>query len=206
MGLTEKQKKFYELLKGFFRENRHAPKLTELQEWLQQHGWPISSLNSLTQYLKILEDEGKVERSNKMRGIRLLQNYDTVSIPILTTTVSAGSPTNFLNEHIEDYLEVSHSLVKNMETTFVFKVEGNSMDKAGIDDGDFLLVEETDDLNDGDIVLATIDGCCTVKRLRKGLDTLTLLPESTDPIHKPIYLHETDDFIIAGKIRHILKN
>ena len=206
MPLTEKQKKFYELLKAYFREKRVSPKLTELKVWLGAHEWKISSLNSLTQYLNALEEEGKISRDPGMRGIRLLESYDTVPIPVISSLASCGSPTNFLDEEIEDYVDVSHALVKNSDNIFLFEVEGNSMNKAGIEDGDSLLIEKTDNLHDRDIVLATIDGCCTVKRLRKGTGTLTLVPESTDPIYKPIYLHETDDFVIAGKVLHILKN
>ncbi|MFH1298631.1 MAG: transcriptional repressor LexA [Patescibacteria group bacterium] len=206
MVLTTKQQKFYELLKDFFKEKRVAPKLIELKDWLAQHNWEVSSLNSLTQYLQVLEDEGKIERGGKMRGIKLLEGYDTVSVPILATVASCGSPTNLLDENVEDYAEVSRTIVKNPSKVFLFKVEGDSMDEAGMEEGDYVLVEKTDDISDRDIVLATIDGCCSVKRFRKSADTITLLSESTNPSNKPIYLHATDDFVIAGKVLHVLKN
>lgn len=207
MALTDRQENFYKYLREYFLAYGVAPKLSELKDWLELKGWDkIQSLNSLTQYLLALEKEGKIRREGGKRGITIIEGCDTVSIPVITSAASCGAPNTLLNEEISEHHLVSSSLIRDKELTYIFRTTGDSMNNANIDNGDYVLVERTNNLKDGDIVLATIDGCSTIKRFRRGPDTITLLPESTNPNNKPIYLHENDDFVIAGKIIHILKN
>lgn len=207
MPLTSRQQQFYDLLQQFIEAHGQAPTLEELKEYLEKNKWgEIKSLNSLTQYLDALERAGKIRRERKKRGVMLTESTETVSLPLLPNPVACGAPTALIEETAEDHLTVSRRLVRNPGQTYIFRASGDSMNRAGIDDGDFVLVESTLDLRDGDIVLATIDGCGTLKKIRKGMNTITLLPDSTNPIHKPIYLHTDDDFLIAGKVVNVLKN
>jgi len=81
------------------------------------------------------------------------------------------------------------------------------MDEAGIDDGDFVLVEpQSSEINDGDLVLANVGDYGTVKRFKRNGETISLLPESSNPEHKPIYIHSSDEGMIVGRVLSILKN
>jgi repressor LexA len=207
MALTARQTQFYDLLKACIAEQGKSPTLAELKEYLEAHGWgEIRSLNSLTQYLEALESAGRIRRESRKRGISLAEEATTVQVPVLGSPVACGSPTTLLEEEAVDHHTISRRLVRSPERTYLFRATGDSMDLAGIGEGDYVLVEATSDLRDGEIVLATIDGCGTLKRLRRGDGTLTLLPQSSNPAHKPIYLSEEDDFIIGGRVIHIFKS
>jgi repressor LexA len=207
MSLTPRQQQFYDLLREFVTAAGHAPTTEELKDHLEANGWgEIRSLNSITQYLDALEESGKLRRERKKRGITMLETADTVSIPVLPNPVSCGAPTNLIEEEASEHRTLSRRLVRAPGKTYLFRAVGDSMNRAGIAEGDFVLVEATEDVRDGDIVLATIDGCGTLKRFKKGWETITLAPESTNPEHQPIYLHADDDFLIAGKVVNVLKN
>lgn len=217
MQLTKKQAQFLNLLQKFIDQKGEAPTLEEMKLWLEENGWgPVRSLNSVKQYLDALEQHGAIRRERKMRGIKLVdrrtgerserQISDTILIPLLASPVSCGAPTTFIDENAIDHLQVSPRFVRSRERTYAFRAEGDSMNQAGISDGDYVLIEATSEIQDGDIVLANVDNCGTLKRLRKSFDSITLFPESTNPEHKPIYLHPDDEFVIAGKVINVLKN
>ena len=75
---------------------------------------------------------------------------------------------------------------------------GESMVDAGIRDGDYILVQFTDRVQNGDKVAAIVGDMVTVKRYEKKNGVVILYPESKDPKYKPIVLHE--DFKVAGKV------
>lgn len=207
MALTDKQQQFYDLLRRYVDQHGQAPTLTECKAWLEAHEWgEIRSLNTVTQYLEALEATGKIRRLGRKRGIEFADTTATVAIPVLPNPVSCGAPTNVIEETAEEHHTISRKLVSDPARTYLFRAVGDSMNRAGIDEGDFVLVEATSNVRDGDIVLASINGCGTLKKLRRSATTITLLPDSTNPTHQPIYLHESDDFVIGGRVVHILKN
>ncbi len=207
MFLTPRQQQFYDLLQQYMKKSGQAPTIEELKEFLEQNDWgTIKSLNSITQYLDALESAGKIRRVRKKRGVSLTESADTVSVPVLPNPVACGAPTNLIEERATEHRTLSRRLVRAPEHTYLFRATGDSMNRAGIEEGDFVLVEATQDIKDSDIVLATLDGCGTLKELKRGKNTITLLPRSSNPIHQPIYLHEDDDFLINGKVVEILKN
>lgn len=206
MSLTKKQQRFYELLREAFTALGRAPTLEELKSHLESNGWgEIRSLNSLTQYLDALESMGRIRRSGGKCGIELAETADMVQVPFLPAPVSCGAPTHIIEEQATSHLTISRKLVRTPGSTYAFRTSGDSMDRAGIDDGDIVLIEATNEIRDGDRVLASINGMGTVKRFRKNEYAVTLLPESSNPTHTPIYLHESDDFLIGGKVVGILK-
>ncbi len=205
--LTPRQQQFYDLLQQYIQQAGQSPTIEELKAYLEQHDWgTIRSLNSITQYLDALEHAGKIRRARRKRGVSLTETADTVSVPVLPNPVACGAATNLIEERATEHRTLSRRLVRAPTRTYLFRATGDSMDRAGISEGDFVLVEATSDLCDGDIVLATLDGCGTLKRLRRGVHTITLQPESTNPEHQPIYLHADDDFLINGKVVEVLKN
>jgi repressor LexA len=207
MPLTTKQQRFYDLLRDSFTALGRAPTLEELKEHLESNGWgEIRSLNSLTQYLDALESAHKIRRHGGKCGIEFTETAEMVQVPFLPQPVSCGSPTHLIEEQATEHLAISRKLVHSPDRTYAFRTSGDSMNLDGIDDGDIVLVEATSDVRDGDRVLASINGMGTVKRFRKNEYAVTLLPKSSNQSHTPIYLHESDDFLIGGKVIGILKN
>lgn len=123
-------------------------------------------------------------------------NPGTVDIP-LVGTASCGAPI-FAEENIEGYFPISERMTPPSQKHFLLRASGDSMNKKGIFDGDFVLVRKQSTAQNGDLVVALIDDSATIKEFQKSADIVALRPCSTNPIHKPILLSE--DFQIQGVV------
>jgi len=186
--LTDKQKRFLTELISYIEREKRPPNTRELQEVMQ-----LKSPRSVGQYLESLERHGFIARGKGARNIQVLRNLsdnnenrNTVRIPIVGV-VACGTPL-LAEQNIEGYVDVSDQIVRRPYQYFILKARGNSMNKAGINDGDRVLVRRQPTANDGEIVVALINEEATVKRIRFKDDHITLEPESTDSEHKPIIL------------------
>lgn len=121
----------------------------------------------------------------------------TVNIP-LVGNVACGTPI-LAEENIEGYFPVSTQLAKSGHEYFLLRTNGDSMNRAGINDGDLVLVEQQSTADEGDKVVALIDDAATVKKFHIGDGAVVLRPQSNNPQHKPIIL--TEDFQIQGVVK-----
>jgi repressor LexA len=126
----------------------------------------------------------------------------TVKVP-LVGRVACGLPI-LAEENIDGMIPVSVNLARPGSKYFLLRALGDSMDKAGINDGDLVLVRQQPVAEDGDIVVALIDDEATVKELRRTKDALILKPKSANKIHQPIIL--TDNFQIQGLVVATIPN
>ena len=129
-------------------------------------------------------------------------NARTVNVP-LVGCVSCGSPL-LAEENIEMTVPVSVGLAKPPLTYFLLRAMGDSMNKAGINNGDLVLVRQQQTADNGDLVVALVDDEATIKELHKAGNTVILKPRSTNKKHQPIIL--TEDFIIQGVVVKTLPN
>lgn len=120
----------------------------------------------------------------------------TVLVP-LVGTVAAGAPI-LAAQNIEARIPVSDRLAKGDHRYFLLRVSGESMNRAGIKNGDLALVRQQSNAEPGQNVVALIDDEATVKRLRVTRDAIVLEPVSTNPIYQPIILDR--DFSIQGVV------
>ncbi len=207
--LTNRQQRFYDLLQSYIKLHGDSPTLADMKIWMEENGWgEVRSLNSIKQYLESLEEKGLIRCEHKKRGITLLDgNVETVKVPLMQSSAACGSPTALLEDEATDFLEVSKKLIPNLNKAYAFRCTGDSMNEAGIDDGDFVIVEpQPVEVRDEDLVLANVGDYGTVKRFKQSGETISLLPKSSNPEHKPIYLHSSDEGMIVGKIITVLKN
>lgn len=120
-------------------------------------------------------------------------------IPILGT-VRAGQPI-YAEQNIigYDYIDKEKAAGGNL---FELKVIGDSMDKDGIQEGDYVIVRQQFDVNNGDIAVVLIGNEeATIKRVYKMDGLILLVPSSTNPEHKPIQINPMKtDFRIIGKV------
>ena len=109
----------------------------------------------------------------------LLPAFDSVSIhiPLFSHKVAAGFPSP-ADDYIMGRLSLDEHLIRHKEATFFVRAKGNSMDGAGIFDGDLLVVDKSLTPSSGDIVIAVVDGDLTVKRLIKRGSKVVLKPEN----------------------------
>jgi repressor LexA len=186
--LTPKQLLFLERLVEYQAREGVPPSVREMQAL-----GGFRSPRSVAQFLDALQQAGYIERAAGARNVRILKRppgaapsdrADTVLVP-LVGRVAAGQPI-LAAENVEDYIPVSTSLARGRWNYFILRVQGDSMDRAGIQHGDLVLVRQQDTAEPGDKVVALIDDNATVKRLRVGRDAILLEPLSTNPVHRPI--------------------
>ena len=167
------------------------------------------SPRSVGQFLDALEAAAYIERGGGARNIRVLRrppdvlpdHADTILIPIVGR-VAAGRPI-LATGNVEGHLAVSTKLARRAAGHFLLRVRGDSMDRAGIQDGDLVLVRQQDRVDPGKIVVALVDGEATIKRLAKAPGYYVLKPESTNPKHRPIIV--TQDFRVQGIVSRVFK-
>lgn len=97
--------------------------------------------------------------------------------PLYATRVRAGMPAP-ADDHREDTIDLNRLLIADEGASFMVRVEGDSMINAGIAEGDLLVVDRKRNARHGDIVLASVDGEFTVKRLFRRPGRVALIPEN----------------------------
>lgn len=146
----------------------------------------LSSSSTVAAYLEKLLNEGLIAKDPaKPRTLELTQNgLDYIGvhdhgIPIVGT-VAAGVPITAI-ENIDDYFPVPDDLAFDADELFMLRVQGNSMIKIGILNGDQIIVKRQEAAENGQIVVAmTEDDEATVKRFYKEADGVRLHPENDD--------------------------
>ena len=130
------------------------------------------------------------------------ENAQTIKLPLIGS-IACGTPILAI-ENIEAEIPVSLDLIKGSSKHFLLKAVGNSMNIAGINDGDLVLVKQQNTAENGNIVVALIDDEATIKELHKTKEAIVLKPHSTEPKHKPIILNR--DFKIQGIVIATITN
>jgi repressor LexA len=198
MKLTEKQKRFYDSLSNLIRKKGESPTIAELVRLMK-----FSSPRAVTQYLDSLERKGLIERQRyERRGIRLVNNDlkpITVNIPVIASA-GCDNVSVFAHRNLGDYICVAVDLLqgKNKDNVVCVKAIGDSMIDAGIKEGDYVLVEVTEDVAQGDLIVAIIDSFAVIKKLEFANNAIILNPVSSDPEYKPIIVSQ--NFRIFGKV------
>ena len=127
---------------------------------------------------------------------------DRVEIPIIGR-VSAGSPI-LAEEYIEGTLTVDKSMVRQTEGVFALRIKGNSMADAGIKDGDFVIIQQQPQVNQGEIAVVLIDNEATVKRVYINKDIIKLQPENESM--PPIIVDPKEKEVsIIGKVKGVIR-
>ena len=116
--------------------------------------------------------------------------------------VSAGFPSP-ADDFKEVRISLDKELVKNKDTTFYARVDGDSMIGAGLEDGDLLVIDRSLNPENGKIAVCLIDGDFTVKRIKKEKEKIYLIPENKK--YKPIELKEENELIIWGIVIYVIK-
>ena len=122
-------------------------------------------------------------------------------IPVFTARVSAGFPSPAA-DYEEGRLDLNKHLIKNPPATFFVRVTGDSMEGAGIHDGDLLIVDRSLEPISGRVVIAVVDGELTIKRLRIQRGKYTLEPENENyPITK---ISKDMEFEVWGVVTNVI--
>ena len=139
-----------------------------------------------------------------MSGLEHPQSFPAISLA--SESISAGFPSP-ADDYLEPSIDLNEQLVLHPISTFFLRVKGYSMTRAGIHDGDLLIVDRSLDPRPGNIVAAVLDGNFTVKRLSLHLGKLRLEAENPDyPTLEFNNYHEVQIWGVATYVIHSLKS
>lgn len=211
--LTRKQRMVMETIREQIEQWGENPTTYKIHKTLEDEGHTVGSLKGTVQVVEALEKKDLITRDSDKK-IYLVKNDTFVNhgnifaIPTYGLA-SCGDAVAFADDNVDGYVQVSASLFRKERPVSLFAVTalGDSMDKSGINDSDYVVFkkyEHDEDLEDK-IVVAVINGMATIKiyRALKG-GMIGLFPHSTNTIHQPIYLDRTDEILIAGVFRKVL--
>ena len=153
----------------------------------------------------ILVHEAIQNKSNKDTVESLNQYFkasiSNIKLPLYGTAVSCGF-TSPAEDHVDNQLSLDEFLVPNPNATFFVRATGDSMNGAGIFDGDLLIIDRSLDAKHNSIVLAIVDTEFTVKRLIKEDNAIILRPEN--PIFDDMIIKNEQTFMVWGVVVHVI--
>ena len=199
MPITVRQRRVLDYIKHYFETNQEAPTIAEIGK-----EFGMSSSASVHNVVSILEREGLIRRiPNVSRGIDLVmdepakENYE---IPLLGV-VAAGEPI----EAVLNYETVS--IPRDMVSQgrmFALRVRGDSMIDEQIREDDFIILQSQQTAENGQTVVALIDGSdATVKRFYGGRNQVRL--EAANPRYKPIVIRPPERLQIQGVVVGVIR-
>jgi len=193
--LTTIQHRVLEALRRRADQGDPAPTYREL---CAEFGW--ASTGTARDHLRALVRKGFVELTGGHRQLRLREERPSVTRVPLLGRVVAGAPV-VSEENMEKLIPVPAAWTRR-GTFFALHVTGDSMRNAGILEGDQIVVRQRSLAADGDIVVATIEGETTIKRLRLGGNGMTLVPEN--PHYRSIEVR-AEEAIIQGVVVGLMR-
>ena len=191
--LTDKQARVLEFIRERIERDSCPPTVREIVAEFR-----FASTSTARAHLNALVKKGYLERRfHASRGIRLGPEIREQSgLPVLGR-VAAGSPI-LAEENVEEFLALDR-LYPSDGSCFCLSVRGDSMKDAGILDGDYAVVRQKPNFEDGEIGVALIDGEATVKRLRRRRNKVELLP-ANKRYKKQFIDPEQVEFRYAGEV------
>jgi repressor LexA len=200
MSLTKRQREILTYLGGYTDANGFAPSFEEIASQFN-----YNSLATVHEHLSNLERKGYIKRSyNESRAIEILPSdcYPrAVELPLMGT-VAAGVPIEAVASG--ETLAVPEGFIRKSGNHFVLKVRGNSMIDEHIRDGDFVIVNERQSCDNGEMVIAMMNGnAATVKKFYRERDGRIRLQPANETM-SPMYVHE-NDISIQGVVVGVLR-
>ena len=205
MTLTKRQKEVLDYLVAFLNKHGYSPSFEEIARALK-----LTSLATVHKHLSTLERKGYLRRGyNQSRSLEILQlpkpireqvmERHVVELPLMGR-IAAGKPL----EAVEERESISLGDFSRGHGTYVLQVKGDSMQEDHILDGDFIVVEQTQVANQGEIVVALVGGDeATVKRLyREPGGKVRLQPANAQM--QPIIVAATD-VNVQGRVVGVLR-
>jgi len=198
--LTPRQQEVFDLIKSKIDETGMPPTRAEIARELG-----FRSANAAEEHLKALARKQVIEIvPGASRGIRIMQEAanEETGLPLIGR-VAAGEPI-LAQEHVESHYQVDPNMF-HPQADFLLRVHGESMKNIGIMDGDLLAVHKTQDVRNGQVVVARVEDDVTVKRLEKKGSKVLLHAENEDfsPIEVDLTCQELSiEGIAVGIIRN----
>lgn len=196
--LTRKQKDILDYIREFIDGNGYAPSYREIA-----HFFELSSTGTVAEYISILEEKGYLTKdAMEARAIQLTPAFDdgieSLAIP-LSGVIDAGRPIEAIRTN--ETIDIPRDMIG--QRTFALRVRGESMIEDGILDGDYVIIEQTSNPRNGEIVVALIDNTnATLKRFYNEKSQIRLQP--ANKTMKPM-LFRKNRVTIQGKVKGVIR-
>jgi len=200
---TSKELEAIKHIRNYFLHKGKAPSIRELMRMLGSN-----SIKSTQDILSSLSEKGIIQKFED-GSYKLIVDPSfgpncahILNIPIVGAA-SCGSPM-LAEQNIEGYVAVSTGLAKQGHNYFLLRAKGDSMNLAGINDGNLVLVRQQNTASEGQSIVALIDDEATIKEFHRTSDVVILKPNSSNPMHKSIILES--EFQIQGIVVKVIPN
>lgn len=196
----KRQSQILDFIKQYIQSHGYAPTLRDIANALG-----LSSLATVHEHLAALENKGfLIRKAGKSRAMELTKQNTSLlgeekQVPILGF-IAAGAPIEPYTDP-NAFLSIPSSFASKKKRVYVLQVRGESMIEEQIRDGDHVIVEETEQAKDGDIVVALLDnGMATLKRFFKEATRIRLEPANAKM--SPIFVKNVK---IQGKVVGLIR-
>jgi len=200
INLTKRQKEIFNFIKEEININGIPPTIDEIRQ-----EFSFKSPTAVNDHLKALEKKGYIKKhSHTSRGIEIIKDYNNekriIEVPILGY-ITAGEPIQPIEE-LQDKIAISKNELRKSGKFYALRVQGNSMIDEGIFDGDIVVIRKQETAENGQSVVAIIDGDkATLKKIYREKNKIRLQP--ANPLLFPIYPKEVE---IRGIVVKIIRN
>ena len=195
--MTPRQEEVLAFILESLRRRGYPPSLREICE-----AFGLTSTRGALRHLEALERKGFITRAPGARAIQVRGGLREAAAYLpLVGEVPAG-PLRYASEEVEEWLPVPARW--GGRGRFLLRVRGDSMVGDGIKDGDLVVVDPRPDAEDGEVVVALVDGEATVKRLRRRGKAVELV--ASNPAYPPLRLERGGAEVgLAGKVVALLR-
>lgn len=200
-ALSKIERRILTYLVDYLKENTYQPSIREIGK-----RFAIKSTKTVSEHLQALADKGYIERdASRSRGVKIVGmdlSPGVLGVPCYGR-IAAGAPALLRQDVVAEY-QVDRKLVGSADAFFL-EVKGDSMQGMGILSGDLVLVEpaEPEDIRNGEVVAARLDGDATVKRMFAQPGGVVLEP--ANPGYAPILVSEHEDFTVLGRVTGLFR-
>ena len=196
--LTERQQQVLDIIAASLAGAGCPPTLREISDGIGTKGTATAIA-----HLNALERKGYIKRRGGARGIMFVNRPASSTLVPIVGMVRAGAPEPAV-EDLQGYCAIDPSWLRG-EGCYFLRVRGDSMIDAHIIDGDLALIRPQPSAENGEIVVALIDGEATLKRFYREAGHISLQPENS--ALQPIIIREGEaETVVAGKLLRIVRS
>jgi repressor LexA len=201
--LTDRQQEVLTFIIKYINSHNYPPTIREVAEHFEM------SIKGAHDHITALKKKNYVKNDKGSRTLEVIKRDDyhnaetndgTVNVPVLGH-VAAGVPI-LAEENWDGVIPLPRSMLKRGRRYFALMVKGDSMEDAGILDGDTAIIEQRETAENGEIVVAMVnEEATTLKRFYREKNRIRLQPENDK--YKPIY---SRDVRLLGRLANIIRS
>ncbi|MCL2477997.1 MAG: transcriptional repressor LexA [Treponema sp.] len=196
---TKRQLEVLSFITDYLDDHAYPPTIRELADFFS------ISVKGAQDHVTALKKKGLLRQGDKKsRTMELVktraEDRDFMDIPVLGT-VAAGKPI-LAEENRDGFIRMPRSMVRKSREYYALRVKGDSMTGVGIMEGDLAIIEQQNNVQNGEIAVVLLDDSATLKTFYNEKTRVRLQPENEK--YPPIYA--TDDVHILGRLSHIIRS